>query len=186
MTASHNSDQQRRGYLLVFTGPGKGKTTSAVGSIIRALGHGLKPRLITFFKGNEKEFPRGTFNCLRDLGVPVENYVPEHPNFGNVSERKARSNCQKALQNLEQYFQTGAEDCDLLVLDEINVALSSSYIDEEQFLSLLDLKPPHLELICTGRDAPQSLIEKADLVSKIDDVKHFYRKDQTPRLGYEY
>ncbi|MFW6071245.1 MAG: cob(I)yrinic acid a,c-diamide adenosyltransferase [Candidatus Bipolaricaulota bacterium] len=174
------------GYVLVHTGNGKGKTTSAVGQIIRAVGHGLKPKFVSFFKGNEEQFSRGTFSVLRELGVPVRNFVRDHPDFGRTSEETAQKRCGEALDYLEGFFRSEGGKFDLLVLDEVNVALSSGFMDEEEFLSLLESKPADLELVCTGRGAPERLVEEADLVSRIENVKHFYDQGVVQRPGYEY
>ncbi len=174
------------GKVLVHTGEGKGKTTSAIGQLIRAEGHGLQTKYISFFKGNEERFSRGTFSIMRQLGIPVRNYVRDHPDFGRTEEREARKGCQAALSYLEEFFQSAGRDFDLLVLDEVNVALSSGFLEEEDFLSLLEEKPDDLELVCTGRGAPRSLIEAADLVSRIENVKHFYDEGVVQRPGYEY
>lgn len=181
-----NSDDLDRGNILVHTGEGKGKTTSAIGQIVRAAGHGLKTKLVTFFKGNEERFERGTFNVLRKLDVPVRNFAAEHPDFGRVSEEEAAAECQSALEYLDDFFAGEGRDYDLLVLDEVNIAVSTGCIDEEEFIDLLDSKPYGLEVVCTGRWAPESLIEKADLVSRIENVKHFYDRGVVMRPGYEY
>lgn len=186
MKGSEGSCEGNRGNLLVHTGEGKGKTTSAIGQIVRAKGQGLSPKLVSFFKGNDERFPRGTFAGLRELGVPVRNYVRDHPDFGRTDEEEARSECKKALSHLAKFFRKEGEDYDLLVLDEINVALDGGFIEEEEFLELLETKPAGLELVCTGRGAPESLIEEADLVSRIENVKHFYDDGVVQRAGYEY
>ncbi|MBS3787187.1 cob(I)yrinic acid a,c-diamide adenosyltransferase [Candidatus Bipolaricaulota bacterium] len=175
-----------QGKLLVLTGKGKGKTTSAIGQIVRAKGHGLAPKLISFFKGNDERFPRGTFTGLRELSVPVGNYVRDHPDFGRTDNEEARTECKKALSYLAEFFRKDGEEYDLLVLDEVNVALDCGFIREEEFLGLLESKPAELELVCTGRGAPETLIEEADLVSRIENVKHFYDDGTVQRAGYEY
>ncbi len=178
--------RENEGYILVHTGNGKGKTTSAVGQVIRAEGHGLETKFVSFFKGNEKRFSRGTFAVLRDLGVPVKNFIHDHPDFGRTSEEAAKKGCRDGLSYLGDFFRSEAEKFDLLVLDEVNVALSTGFMDEDDFLSLLDSRPEGLELVCTGRDAPEGLIERADLVSRIENVKHFYDQGVVQRPGYEY
>lgn len=178
--------QGKEGKVLVHTGEGKGKTTSAVGQIVRAEGHGLTAKYVSFFKGDEDRFPRGTLAILRELGVPTENFVKDHPDFGRTSEDEARAECKEALSYLKEYFNAEDEVCDILVLDEVNVALAGGYIREEEFLSLLERKPNKLELVCTGRGAPESLVEEADLVSRIEGIKHFYDDGVLQRPGYEY
>jgi cob(I)alamin adenosyltransferase len=176
----------RKGKILVHTGPGKGKTTSGVGQIVRARGHGLEAKLVSFFKGDEERFPRGTFKVLRDLGVAVDNFVRDHPDFGRTDETEARKGCERAMQHLKEFFRGEAERFDLLVLDEVNVALSGGFIGEDEFLDLLEEKPEDLELVCTGRGAPEGLVGVADLVSRIENVKHFYDQGVVQRRGYEY
>lgn len=186
MKGSEGASEANRGHVLVHTGQGKGKTTSAIGQIVRARGHGLAAKLVSFFKGNDEQFTRGTFAGLRELDVPVRNFVNDHPDFGRTDEREARSECKKALSYLLEFFRTEGKNYDLLVLDEVNVALDGGYIEEEEFLELLESKPAELELVCTGRGAPNSLIEEADLVSRIENVKHFYDDGVVQRAGYEY
>lgn len=174
------------GYILVHTGNGKGKTTSAVGQVIRAVGHGLKTKFVSFFKGNEERFDRGTFSIMSELGTPLKNFVHDHPDFGRTSEEAAKKGCENALEYLDDFFRGDGDAFDLLVLDEINIALSSGFMEENDFLDLLDYKPDDLELVCTGREAPEGLVKKADLVSKIENVKHFYDQGVVQRPGYEY
>jgi len=184
---NYNEETQGKGgKILVHTGKGKGKTTSAVGQIVRAVGQGLAAKYVSFFKGNEELFQRGTVAVLRKLNVPTKNFVRDHPDFGRTSENQAQTECNEALDYLKEYFSGEEENCDLLVLDEVNVALESGYVKEEDFLSLLEMKPSDLELVCTGRGAPKSLIEEADLVSRIENVKHFYDDGVVQRPGYEY
>lgn len=184
---NYNEETQGKGgKILVHTGKGKGKTTSAVGQIVRAVGQGLAAKYVSFFKGNEELFQRGTVVVLRKLNVPTKNFVGDHPDFGRTSENQAQTACNEALDYLKEYFSAEEENCDLLVLDEVNVALESGYIKEEDFLSLLEMKPSDLELVCTGRGAPESLVEEADLVSRVENVKHFYNDGVVQRPGYEY
>lgn len=186
MSNSAGEENASKGNILVHTGEGKGKTTSAIGQIVRARGHGLNAKLVSFFKGNEDRFTRGTFATLEELGVPIRNYVEDHPDFGRTDEEEARYECKKAISHLEEFFRSEGGSFDLLVLDEINVALDGGFVKEEECLSLLDQKPEELELVCTGRGAPDSLIEKADLVSRIENVKHFYDRGVVQRAGFEY
>ncbi|MFW6048874.1 MAG: cob(I)yrinic acid a,c-diamide adenosyltransferase [Candidatus Bipolaricaulota bacterium] len=180
------TDDLDRGNILVHTGEGKGKTTSAIGQIVRAVGHGLNAKLITFFKGNEGRFERGTFNVLRELDVPITNFAVEHPDFGRSSAGETTRECDEALEYIGEFFDSEGREYDLLVLDEVNVALETGYLDVDQFLDLLDDKPHRLEVVCTGRGAPEGLVEKADLVSRIENVKHFYDRGVVTRAGYEY
>ncbi|MCF7875500.1 cob(I)yrinic acid a,c-diamide adenosyltransferase [Candidatus Bipolaricaulota bacterium] len=186
MEGSEEDRERVGGNVLVHTGEGKGKTTSAVGQIIRAEGHGLNTRYISFFKGNEERFSRGIFKVMKKLGIPVRNFVHDHPDFGRTSEEEARNGCRKGLKYLNSLFRGEDEVPDLLALDEVNIALDGGWIEEEEFISLLEMKPDNLELICTGRGAPESLIAEADLVSRIENVKHFYDEGVVQRPGYEY
>lgn len=123
---------------------------------------------------------------LDRLDVPVKNYVSEHPVFGHVGEERAKTECSDALSWIEKFFREKANNFDLLVLDEINVALRDGLIEERRLISLLEEKPNNLEVILTGRGATSELIEQADLVSEIKKVKHMYDNPVESRPGFEY
>ena len=166
----------------IFTGSGKGKTSAALGVMLRALGHGLRVHIIFFMKGN---FPYGERNMLPQLpNVSFQSFGHEHfvdPQNVQVEEREQAS---EALQAARAAIDSGKFD--LVVLDEVNVAVAWKLIEVEDLLKLIDEKPQNVELILTGRHADQRLIERADLVTEMVEVKHPYQKGIKARKGIEY
>jgi len=171
-----------KGLVEIFTGSGKGKTSAALGVILRALGHGLRVHIIFFMKGN---FPYGERNMLPQLpNVSFQSFGHEHfvdPQNVKVEEREQAS---EALQAARAAIDSGKFD--LVVLDEVNVAVAWKLIEVEDLLKLIDEKPQNVELILTGRHADQRLIERADLVTEMVEVKHPYQKGIKSRKGIEY
>ena len=183
-TTNEDQGQPREGYIQVYTGEGKGKTSAGVGQLIRALGHQLSPYLITFFKGGER-FERGNLTMMKRLEVPFKNFVPVHPSFGEMDPETAYSGCEAALRHLSDLFKS-EEHYDLILLDEVNVALRDDFLDPGDFLEILEEKPPWMEMILTGRGAPEAVVEVADIVSDIHEVKHVLDQGVPPRAGFEY
>jgi cob(I)alamin adenosyltransferase len=172
----------RKGLIHVYTGHGKGKTTAALGQAMRAAGQGLKVYIIQFMKGwpyyGELETVDKPANVtIRQFGRP--DYVNKgHPE--PVDIRMA----QEGLDHSREIV-TGGE-YDLVILDEINVALEWKLIRLEDVLSLLDEKPEHVELILTGRYAHPEIIARADLVTEMREIKHPYQKGLISRRGIDY
>ena len=170
------------GLVQVYTGNGKGKTTAALGLAIRALGHGAKVHMVFFMKG---EFPYGEREILSKLpGLSFQVFGHEHlidPN--NVKEDEIEQ-AREALKASRLAIQSGKYD--LVILDEVNVASAWKLIDVKDVLALISDKPPSVEVILTGRYADQRIIDKADLVTNMDEIKHPYRKGLEARKGIEY
>jgi cob(I)alamin adenosyltransferase len=168
-----------RGLIHVYTGNGKGKTTAALGLAIRAAGHNRKVAFIQFLKG----IPSGEL-------LFVDKYKAfdiVHTGTGNSRkkpEEQLRREAQETLAYTENVITGG--NCDLVVLDEVCVALHRKLIDIRQVLDILDKKPDNLELVLTGRNAPQELIDRADLVTEMLLVKHPYNEGIAARKGIEY
>lgn len=163
----------KKGLIQVYTGNGKGKTTAALGYAFRAVGHGMKVLVIMFMKGNvgygEFESTRKLAPYLTMKKVGRESFVSEsQPD--PVDLELARDGfllAKKAIENREY---------DIVILDEINVAIDYGLIPLSDVLELIDSKPETLELILTGRNAKPELIEKADLVTEMVERKHYYSK----------
>jgi cob(I)alamin adenosyltransferase len=172
----------QKGLIHVYTGHGKGKTTAALGLAMRAAGQGLRVYIIQFMKGwphyGELESVRRHPNVtMRQFGRP--DYVSkEHPE--PVDIRMA----EEALEYAREIVMSGHYD--LVVLDEINVALEWHLIRLEDVLSLLDQKPEKVELILTGRYAHPEVVARADLVTEMREIKHPYHKGIVSRRGIEY
>ena len=171
----------KRGLIMVYTGDGKGKTTAAVGQALRALGHGYRVFMIHFLKGKDygeylaaSHLPHLTVvKAGRDLFVNRENPDP-------VDLELAREGFNQAKKAV-----CGGE-YDLVILDEINVAVDYKLIPEKELLKLLDKKPAAVDLILTGRKATTAVIKRADLVSEILAIKHHYHHGVQSRRGIEY
>ncbi|MCD6137266.1 MAG: cob(I)yrinic acid a,c-diamide adenosyltransferase [Deltaproteobacteria bacterium] len=172
-----------KGLIQVYTGEGKGKTTAALGLAMRALGRGLKVIIIQFMKGQKET---GELNMARRLSPHLvikpmgrDGFVDRtNPDPHDIA--LARTALDEARRVLSQKV------CDILVLDEINVAVSFGLIDEHAVLELMDGKPADVELVLTGRYAPDSIIQKADLVTTMECTKHYFDQGEAARVGIEF
>jgi len=166
----------------VYTGDGKGKTTAALGLACRAVGHGYKVLIIQFMKGGieygELESARrlAPHLTIRPMGrgcrISRESPDPEDVKL-----------CREAMLYAQKILASG--EYDIVVLDEINVAVDLGLIQKEAVLRLLDERPLHVELILTGRHAAPEIMERADLVTEMKEIKHYYRKGVESRTGIE-
>ena len=177
--------KEKRGLVVVLTGYGKGKTTSAMGMVLRAVGHGLNVCVIQFMKG---DIYSGEWDGVKLLGEQVEFFYTGKGFCGiqgnPYSHAEHRSNAQNAVALVHEKMVS--DRFDLLVLDELNNALHLKLVDLEQVHEILDTRPSRLHLIITGRDANEEIIERADTVSEVSEIKHAYRKDIEPQPGIDY
>ncbi|NWF51581.1 MAG: cob(I)yrinic acid a,c-diamide adenosyltransferase [Nitrospirae bacterium] len=177
--------QKKVGLIVVLTGNGKGKTTSALGMALRAVGHGLKVCIIHFMKG---DMYSGEIDGIKRLAPDIELYLTGKGFCGIYGNpypyEEHRANAQEAIRLAKNKMLSGIYD--ILILDEINNAVKLKLVDLSQVLDLINKKPPLLHLILTGRDAHPEVIEKADTVSEIKEVKHAYRKKIEPQKGIDY
>lgn len=171
-----------QGLVELFTGNGKGKTSAALGAVLRAAGQGLRVHLIYFMKG---DYPYGERKALARLpSVTFESFGHEHfIDPQNVKEEE-REQARQALHAGREAVLGGKVD--VVVLDEVNLAVAWNLIDVEDLLGLIDEKPANVELILTGRRADGRVIERADLVTEMVEVKHPFRKGIEARRGFEY
>uniref|UniRef100_A0A832DUM5 Cob(I)yrinic acid a,c-diamide adenosyltransferase n=1 Tax=candidate division WWE3 bacterium TaxID=2053526 RepID=A0A832DUM5_UNCKA len=171
-----------KGLIYVFTGKGKGKTTAAIGQAIRAAGQGWKVLIIQFIK----QAISGEVEPLRKLGIEI--YPMGEGFVGILGDRKPREvhakAAEKALAFAEEKIKEGGYD--LLILDEVNVAVSLGLIPVEDLTKFLEKKPRELNVIFTGRGAPKELMELADLVSEVREIKHPFAKGKAAEKGIEY
>ena len=170
--------------ILVNTGNGKGKTTAAVGQIIRSLGRGWKVCLIQLFKG--KEF-YGEQKILKGLkGLDFYGFAPKHPGcFPGVSKASLVSDCDKALEQFEKAL-ASKKKYGLIVLEEFNIAVRDGLLKVEPLLELLKNKPSYINVLITGRGAPKALLELADCVTEMKEVKHHFHKGILAKKGIEF
>jgi cob(I)alamin adenosyltransferase len=172
-----------RGLVQVFTGNGKGKTTAAVGTITRAAGHGLKICLVSFMKG---KYAYGEYKALAQFpNVTIEQFgLRKITEPDKIKAEEKEQAAAAALEAARRAVTSGAYD--LVVLDEVNVALAYDLIPREEVLKLIKDKPPRVELILTGRYADNKIIEAADLVTEMVKVKHPFDAGIKARRGIEY
>lgn len=177
--------EKRQGLVVVITGNGKGKTTSAMGMALRSAGHGLKVCIIQFMKG---DIYSGEWDGVKLLGGLVELTVTGKGFCGIQGNpypyEEHRKNAQEALLLVDEKMASG--EFQVLILDEINNALELKLVDLEQVLSILSKRPPQLHLVMTGRSAHPDVIAAADTVSEVCEIKHAYRKDIEPQPGIDY
>jgi cob(I)alamin adenosyltransferase len=171
-----------KGLVQVYTGNGKGKTSAAFGLALRAIGRGLEVYMIQFIKGG---FDYGELYTMKNM----PNFTLKAFGRGKFVTSKPPLKedvklAQEALRLAEQVIQDGRHD--IIILDEINVALELKLINLEDVLRLIESKPSGLELVLTGRNAPEEIVEVADLVTEMKEVKHPFTKGIVARKGIEY
>ncbi len=170
------------GLVQVYTGDGKGKTSAAFGAALRAIGRGLRVYIIQFIKGG---FDYGELHVVKKLpnlklaafgrGKFVTEVSPHEEDVKLAEE---------ALKLAKEVI--GSGQYDIVVLDEINVALNLKLVTVDEALQLIKNRPKHVELILTGRYAPIQIVEVADLVTEMKEIKHPFTEGVTPRKGIEY
>lgn len=177
--------KKRVGLVLVFTGHGKGKTTTALGIALRAAGHGMRVCIVEFMKG---DLYAGEIDAIKRLSPNVEFHLMGKGFCGIMGNpypfKEHRANAQDALKLTREKMFSG--EYDVLILDEINNSLKLKLVDLPQVLELIDNKPPLLHLVLTGRDAPPEVIEKAHTVTEMKEIKHAYRQGIEPQKGIDY
>ena len=171
----------RKGYVQVYTGDGKGKTTASLGLVVRALGQGLRPAVLQFMKGDPTW---GEVVTLKRLDVPVVQCGLDHwVRVGKVSDED-RAAAAEGLARGRALVESG--EYDLVVLDELCTALYFELVSLEAVMDMLAARPAAVELVITGRRAPEELIAAADLVTEMRPLKHYYEAGVKARPGIEY
>ena len=168
------------GYVQVYTGNGKGKTTAAIGLAVRAAGAGLRVFIGQFLKcGRYSELK---MLKLYEKQITVRQYGREGFITG-PPEQEDIDLAQKGLAEVNSVIMSG--EYDVVILDEVNVATSFKLFPVDELVHIIEHKPERVELILTGRDADDTVIEKADLVTEMIEVKHYYSKGVSHRTGIE-
>lgn len=172
----------QKGLILVYTGNGKGKTTAALGLALRAIGHGQKVFMIQFMKGSPEY---GEVKAARYLPqfTLIQKGLPTFVRKGEPGEEDVKL-AREGLELAKNIIRTG--EYQLIILDEINVAVDYGLIKVEEVLELINLKPEGVTLVLTGRYAPEEIINRADMVSEVKDIKHHYRQGIPSQPGIEY
>jgi len=171
-----------KGYIQIYTGNGKGKTTAALGLALRAAGRGLKTFIVQFMKNS----PYGEIKILEQMPnwVTLEYYGNDSFVFSNKAAGETDIYmAQQALHRARKAMSSNKYD--IVIMDEVCVALFFALLKTQDVLSLLEEKPGNIELILTGRYCPPELIEKADLVTEMQEIKHYYQKGVAARKGIE-
>lgn len=180
----------RRGLTIVYTGNGKGKTSAALGAALRALGHGWKVLVIQFFKGDwpvvfgEVEMGKRLAPQLEVLQLG-KGFVKHMGDTKPFEEHLAAA--KEALRVAKEKITSGQYD--LIVLDELIYAIDYAgvqLVSLEEVLDLIDAKPPSLHLILTGRSAPQAILDRADLVTEMREIKHPWQQKIPAQKGIDF
>jgi cob(I)alamin adenosyltransferase len=179
------TNPRRRGLLIVYTGAGKGKTTAALGTALRALGYGWRICMVQFIKGTWKY---GEMKSIAEYGEQFELH-PLGAGFykildDNQPEEVHREAAAKAVDLVIEKLQSG--EYDLVIADELNVAYDTKLIDDTAVRRILKARPKHIHLIVTGRGAPELLIETADMVTEMREIKHPYQQGIKAQPGIDY
>jgi len=174
----------RRGLIIVNTGPGKGKTTAAMGTALRAVGNGMKVLMLQFLKGS---WHYGELDAVKAFG---DKFVMKQMGRGFVKVGTEKPDpedvrmVEEAWAEAEKAIQGG--NWDLVILDEINYAISYGMLDPEKVAQSLRSKPEAVHVILTGRNAHPTIVELADTVTEMRQVKHAYEKGVLAQRGIEY
>jgi len=172
----------KEGLVQVYTGNGKGKTSAAFGLALRAIGRGLKVYIIQFIKGG---FDYGELHIIDKLpnlklkAFGQGKFVTQFP-----PDKKDVEIAKEALELAKKIVKSG--EYDVVILDEINVAMSLRLIKTEEVVNMIKEKPKNVELVLTGRYAPKEIIDIADLVTEMKEIKHPFQKGIPPRRGIEF
>mgnify|MGYP001044500913 CR=1 FL=1 len=172
----------KRGYVQIYTGNGKGKTTAALGQALRAAGSGLKTFIVQFMK----DFQYGEVKSLQQLNdcIELERYGNDAFVFcKQPPDEKDIAAAKQALNRAREAMLSGKYD--IVIVDEVCVAIYFTLLKTKEVLMLLEERPEAVELILTGRYCPSELIERADLVTEMREIKHYYRKGILARKGIE-
>ena len=173
------------GLTVVYTGDGKGKTTAALGMCVRAAGYKWKVKILQFVKGSWKY---GELKGIKLLGEFVEMEQVGQGCVGILGDNKEfsihREAAQMGLARAREIIESGKYN--LVILDELNVALDLGLVDLPEVLELIANKPPELHLVITGRDAKPEVIEMADLVTEMMEIKHPYRQGILAQRGIDW
>ena len=170
-----------RGYVQLYTGDGKGKTTASLGLVLRALGQGLRPAVLQFMKADPNW---GEIVTLKKLGVPVQQCGLDHWVFvGKISDED-RAAAAEGFARARALVESG--DYDLVVLDELVTAVFFELVPVSSVLDLIREKPEQVELVITGRRAPEELVAAADLATEMRPLKHYFDAGVQARPGIEF
>lgn len=171
-----------KGYIQVYTGNGKGKTTAAIGQAVRAAGSGLKTYIAQFMK----EYPYSEVESLKSLSdyITIEQFCGDEFVYRKQLPDKAEiDKARRGLLKAKAKMLSG--NFNIIILDEICVSVYFGLFTDEEVMTFIKLKPDNVELILTGRYCPDKIIERADLVTEMKEIKHYYQDGVLSRKGIE-
>lgn len=169
-----------KGYIQVYTGNGKGKTTAALGLAIRAIGAGKKAFIGQFVKGmhySELDAIKTHLNNIEIKQYGLDCFIVNKPEEKDIIAAK------NGLDEMKNIILSGKFD--VIIMDELNIALYYKLFDVKEVLDILKRKPAHVEIVITGRYAPEPIIDIADLVTEMKEIKHYYQQGVQARKGIE-
>lgn len=173
------------GFVQIYTGNGKGKTTAAIGQGIRAYGNGLKVIMVQFLKSGKT----GELNTIDELGENFEIFrFEKRRGFVWTLSEEEKLEVKKEVGVAYNFILDIIENCkcDMLIIDEIMGVLKNEFLSVEDVLNLIEKKPKNMELIMTGRNVPEEIVNKANLVTEMREIKHYYKEGVPARKGVEF
>lgn len=173
------------GFVQIYTGNGKGKTTAAIGQGIRAYGNGLKVIMVQFLKSGKT----GELNTVDELSDNFEIFrFEKRRGFVWTLSEEEKLEVKKEVKVAYDFILDVIENykCDMLIIDEIMGVLKNKFLSVEDVLELIRKKPKNMEIIMTGRNVPEEIIEKANLVTEMKEIKHYYKEGVPARKGVEF
>ena len=172
-----------KGFTQIYTGNGKGKTTAAIGLAIRAAGRGYKTFIAQFMK-------KGDYGETLFINEHLKGYITIEqfglPRFHHSEKGVTEEETKAAMEGIEAVkIAVQSQEYNIVILDEINVLLYFNIIDSKHVIEIIENKPENVELILTGRNAPEEIQKKSDLVTEMKEIKHYFKKNITSRNGIE-
>jgi len=173
--------KKRKPLVILYTGNGKGKTTAALGLLLRAWGRGMKVVMLSFIKSETANF--GEEQAAHKLGIEL---IPLGAGFTWLSKdiEKDKALARRCWELCKEKIGSGAYD--IVVLDEVTYPISYGWLDIDEVIDTLRRRPPDLHVVLTGRDAPQKLIDFADLVTEMREVKHPFQAGEKAQPGVDF
>ncbi|WP_040683770.1 cob(I)yrinic acid a,c-diamide adenosyltransferase [Thermobrachium celere] len=175
----------QKGCIQVYTGNGKGKTTAAVGQGVRAAGRGLKVYMVQFLKGSDS----GELHSLKKLEPDFKVFRFERPRgfFWTLTDEEKlelKKDIEKGFDFCKEVVKN--KECDVLIIDEMMGVLGNKLLEVNEVVEFLKSKPENMEIILTGRNVPEEILEIADLVTEMKDIKHYFNNGVPARKGIEF
>lgn len=184
MTLQAIPREERKGLVMVYTGNGKGKTTAALGMVVRAVGYNWRVLMVQFIKG---DWMYGELEGYKKL---APNFELKRMGKGFVrimGDKKPIEDHIEAARTALRYVKDQLDqDYDIIILDEVNVAIREGLLSVQDVLAVVQQRPPYLNMILTGRNAPKQIKEIADLVTEMREIKHPYQKGILAQPGVDY